>query len=218
MRNYCEKAHHVKYLFTLSGGHISPILCAAEKLGIQVVDVRHEVNAVFAADAVARLSGTIGVAAVTAGPGLTNTITAIKNAQMAESPVLLLGGAAANLLKGRGALQDIDQMSLFKSLCKYTATIRYVRDIPATLRKAIQIAQSGTPGPVFVEFPIDSLYPYYLVQRELGVKSGGNSLSQRLINLYLNNYLYSLFAGAFDNHDYSPLKPDIHLATSADGN
>ena len=64
------------------------------------MDVRHEVNAVFAADAVARLSGTIGVAAVTAGPGLTNTITAIKNAQMAESPILLLGGAAANLLKG----------------------------------------------------------------------------------------------------------------------
>jgi acetolactate synthase-like protein len=60
-------------------------------MGIRVVDVRHEVNAVFAADAVARLSGTIGVAAVTAGPGLTNTITAIKNAQMAESPVLLLG-------------------------------------------------------------------------------------------------------------------------------
>lgn len=78
------------------------------------MDVRHEVNAVFAADAVARLSGSIGVAAVTAGPGLTNTITAIKNAQMAESPILLLGGAAANLLKDRGALQDIDQMSLFK--------------------------------------------------------------------------------------------------------
>jgi acetolactate synthase-like protein len=75
-------------------------LCASEKLGIRIVDVRHEVNAVFAADAVARLSGTIGVAAVTAGPGLTNTITAIKNAQMAESPILLLGGAAANLLKG----------------------------------------------------------------------------------------------------------------------
>ena len=103
--------------------------------GIRIIDTRHEVNAVFAADAVARLSGNIGVAAVTAGPGLTNTITAIKNAQMAESPVLLLGGAAANLLKGRGALQDIDQMALFKSLCKYCATIRYVKDIPSTLRK-----------------------------------------------------------------------------------
>lgn len=168
-------------------------------------------NAVFAADAVARLSGTIGVAAVTAGPGLTNTITAIKNAQMAESPILLLGGAAANLLKGRGALQDIDQMSLFKSLCKYTATIRYIRDIPSTLREAIRIAQSGTPGPVFVEFPIDSLYPYHLVQRELGIKTGATNLVQKIVNMYLNNYMQSLFAGAFDKHEFKPLKTDIPL-------
>jgi acetolactate synthase-like protein len=70
-----------------------------------VIDVRHEVTAVFAADAVARLTGIPGVACVTAGPGLTNTITAVKNAQMAESPVVLLGGAAATVLKGRGALQ-----------------------------------------------------------------------------------------------------------------
>jgi acetolactate synthase-like protein len=205
----------VKHLFTLSGGHISPILCASEKQGIRIIDVRHEVNAVFAADAVARLSGTIGVAAVTAGPGLTNTITAIKNAQMAESPILLLGGAAANLLKGRGALQDIDQMSLFKSLCKYTATIRYVRDIPRTLREAIRIAQSGTPGPVFVEFPIDTLYPIHLVQRELGVKEGATNLAQKLVNMYLNNYLQSLFAGAFDKHEYTPLKVDIPLASQS---
>lgn len=205
----------MKQLFTLSGGHISPILCASEKLGIRIVDVRHEVNAVFAADAVARLSGTIGVAAVTAGPGLTNTITAIKNAQMAESPILLLGGAAANLLKGRGALQDIDQMSLFKSLCKYTATIRYVRDIPGTLREAIKIAQSGTPGPVFVEFPIDTLYPIHLVQRELGVKEGPTNLMQKVVNAYLNNYLKSLFAGAFDKKEFTPLKTDVPLASQS---
>ena len=176
--------------------------------------MRHEVNAVFAADAVARLSGQIGVAAVTAGPGLTNTITAIKNAQMAESPLLLIGGAAANLSKGRGALQDIDQMSLFKSLCKFTATIRYIRDIPGTLREAIKEAQSGTPGPVFVEFPIDSLYPYHLVSRELGVKSEARNLQQKLVNFYLNNYLASLFAGAFESsHVFTPLKPDIPFAS-----
>jgi acetolactate synthase-like protein len=89
----------VKYVFTLCGGHISPILVACEKLGIRIVDTRHEVTAVFAADAVARLSGVVGVVAVTAGPGLTNTVTAVKNAQMAESPLLLIGGAAATLLK-----------------------------------------------------------------------------------------------------------------------
>ena len=86
-------------MFTLSGGHISPILVGAEEKGIRVIDVRHEVNAVFAADAVARLSGRVGVAAVTAGPGVTNTITAIKNCQMAQSPIVLLGGAAATMLK-----------------------------------------------------------------------------------------------------------------------
>jgi acetolactate synthase-like protein len=134
---------------------------------------------------------------------------------MAESPVLLIGGAAATLSKGRGALQDIDQMSLFKSLCKYTATIRYIRDIPSTLRTAIQVAQSGTPGPVFVEFPIDSLYPYHLVQRELGIKSESKSLMQTITSMYLNNYLASLFAGAFDPHDYKPIKPEIPTATQS---
>ena len=78
--------------------------------------------------------------------GLTNTVTAIKNAQMAESPLLLLGGCAANLSKGRGALQDIDHMSLFKSICKYTVSIKRVREIPSMLRQAIHVAQSGTPG------------------------------------------------------------------------
>ncbi|XP_048149061.1 2-hydroxyacyl-CoA lyase 2 isoform X2 [Corvus hawaiiensis] len=93
------RAHGVRFLFTLPGGHISPVLVACEKLGIRVVDTRHEATAVFAADAVSRLSGRIGVAAVTAGPGVTNTVTAVKNAQMAESPLLLLGGAAATLQK-----------------------------------------------------------------------------------------------------------------------
>ena len=78
--------------------------------------------------------------------GLTNTVTAVKNAQMAESPVLLIGGAAATLLKGRGALQDIDQMVLFRPLCKFCATVRHLRDIKSTLTHAIHVAQSGTPG------------------------------------------------------------------------
>src|SRR5579859_6444168 len=101
------KAQGVPFLFTLVGGHISPILVACKQRGIRVIDTRHEVTAVFAADAVARLTGRPGVAAVTAGPGLTNTITAVKNAQMAQSPLILIGGAAPTILQGRGALQDI---------------------------------------------------------------------------------------------------------------
>ena len=116
------------------------------------------------------MTGTVGTVAVTAGPGLTNTVTAIKNAQMAESPILLLGwflkylfvlfpcnkchmhfligGAAATILKGRGALQDIDQMSLFKPLCKYCVSVTSIRDIAPVLRTALQVAQSDTPGTV----------------------------------------------------------------------
>nr|CAD7406495.1 unnamed protein product [Timema cristinae] len=178
------KSHGVNFLFTLVGGHISPILVGAEKLGIKVVDTRHEVNAVFAADAVARLSGTVGVAVVTAGPGVTNTVTAVKNAKLAESPILLIGGAAAGMLKGRGALQDIDQISLFTSICKYCTTIKTVREIVPTLKLALQIAASGTPGPVFVEMPVDVLYTYSMVKKEV-VKGKSTGFRARLVSWYV---------------------------------
>lgn len=199
------KAHGVKYVFTLCGGHISTILVASEKLGIQVIGTRHEVNCVFAADAVARLSGVIGVACVTAGPGLTNTVTAIKNAQMAETPVLLLGGAAAGILKGRGALQDIDQMVLFEPICKFVRSVSRVRDIVPTLREAIAAAQSGTPGPVFVELPIDVLYPFHLVEKEILPKNKPKSLPQRLTYLYIKSYLARVYSNAWSPVDTSPL-------------
>ncbi|XP_043936761.1 2-hydroxyacyl-CoA lyase 2 [Protopterus annectens] len=208
------KSHGVKFVFTLVGGHISPILVACEKVGIQVVDTRHEATTVFAADAVARLSGTVGVAAVTAGPGLTNTVTAVKNAQMAESPVLLIGGAAATLLQGRGALQDIDQLSLFKSLCKFCASIRTVREIVPTLRKALALAQSGTPGPVFVEFPINVLYPYHIVEREMAPRGTPKGIMGKAISWYLQNHLNNLFAGAWEKRDMSPLPVHIPQATA----
>src|SRR5262245_33412819 len=121
-------AQGTQFLFTLCGGHISPILTGCKARGIRVIDTRHEATAVFAADAVARLTGRPGVAAVTAGPGLTNTITAVKNAQIAQSPVLLLGGAAPTVLKGRGALQDIDQMALLKPHVKWAHAVRRVAD------------------------------------------------------------------------------------------
>ncbi|CAF3014785.1 unnamed protein product [Rotaria socialis] len=208
------KAHGIPYVFCLSGGHISPILVACEKHGIRIIDTRHEANAAFAADAVSRLSGKIGVCIVTAGPGLTNTVTAIKNAQMAESPLLLIGGCAANLSKGRGALQDIDHMSVFKSICKYTISVQRVRQIPKLLRQAIFIAQSGTPGPVFVEFPIDVLYPFYLVESELGIKPNAKALSDKIANLYLSTYIRGTFAGAFDKQLVSPIPPQIPYASN----
>ncbi|KAK2864407.1 hypothetical protein Q7C36_003561 [Tachysurus vachellii] len=207
------QAHGIKFVFTLVGGHISPILVACEKLGIRIIDTRHEATAVFAADAVARLSGTVGVAVVTAGPGLTNTVTAVKNAQMAESPLLLMGGAAATLLQGRGALQDIDQMSLFKPLCKLCVSVRSVREIVPTVRRALAVAQSDTPGPVFIEFPIDTLYPYHLVEKEFSPKSSPKGIMGNIIAWYLHNHLTNLFAGAWEVRDISPLPVYIPKAT-----
>src|SRR5580698_749653 len=164
--------HGVTHLFALCGGHISPILTGANARGIRVVDVRDEVNAVFAADAVARMTGTVGVCAVTAGPGVTNTVTAVKNAQMAQSPVVIFGGATATLLKGRGSLQDIDQMAVMKPITKWATTVKTVPALAPTVERAMQIASEGVPGPVFVEVPLDLLYPETLV-RALYEKEAG---------------------------------------------
>ncbi|MGB5659299.1 MAG: thiamine pyrophosphate-binding protein [Thermoanaerobaculia bacterium] len=191
--------HRVRFLFTLCGGHISPILVGAKRLGIRVVDVRHEATAVFAADAVARLSGTPGVAVVTAGPGVTNTITALKNAQLAQSPVLVLGGATGTILKGRGALQDIDQMALVAPHVKWATSVRRVRDLVPAVQKALDMARSGVPGPVFVECPLDLLYDEELVRGMYGAKAvqgKSRSLGERAIGEYLRRHVSSLFAGA----------------------
>uniref|UniRef100_A0A1I8BPG0 2-hydroxyacyl-CoA lyase 2 n=1 Tax=Meloidogyne hapla TaxID=6305 RepID=A0A1I8BPG0_MELHA len=189
------KAHDVKEIFTLCGGHISPILVACENLGIKVFDTRHEVNAVFAADCVARLRQNIGVAVVTAGPGITNSITGLKNAQMAESPLLLIGGAAPTLLRGRGALQDINQQVLIKPLCKFSTRVRAV---------TISIAKSDTPGPVFVELPIDVLYPYSIVEKEIGFSKNPKG-PKMILEFFLRGYISWVFGAAWRPQPIIPL-------------
>ncbi len=188
-------AHNVKFVFTLCGGHISPILVGCKQLGIRILDVRHEATAVFAADAVARLSGVPGVAVVTAGPGLTNTITAVKNAQMAQSPIVLIGGATATALKGRGSLQDIDQMALLRPHVKWATTVKRVRYLAAVTQKAFAVARRGVPGPVFIECPVDLLYPESLVREWYGIDSGGQAVGDKLIKLYLARHVNRLFSG-----------------------
>ncbi len=187
----------VRFLFTLCGGHISPILVSSKARGIRVVDTRHEATAVFAADAVARLTGTPGVAAVTAGPGVTNTITALKNAQMAQSPLVLLGGATATLLRGRGALQDVDQMALVGPHVKQASRVARVRDLGPALDEAFRRARQGVPGPVFVECPVDLLYTEALVREWYGAKAGkqGGNLGDRARQWYIGRHLQRLFGG-----------------------
>ena len=201
--------HGVKFLFTLCGGHVSPIFVEAERKGIRVIDTRHEANAVFAADAVSRLTGVPGVAVVTAGPGLTNTITAVKNAALAQSPLILLGGAAATILKGRGSLQDIDQLAIMKAVCKHSTTISKVKQIVPALEKAFRIAQTGVPGPVFIECPIDILYGEELVRSWYGAKSKDQqpkNLQERIIQWYINYHAKQLFAGK-ENIDFDATIP-----------
>ena len=192
------RAQGVRCLFTLCGGHISPILVGCKQQGLRVVDTRHEATAVFAADAVARLTGVPGVAAVTAGPGVTNTLTAVHNARLAQSPVVLLGGATATVLRGRGALQDIDQLALIRSSVKWAARATRVRDLEPLLRRALRIAAEGTPGPVFLECPIDLLYDEPRVRQLYAAKidtKPGAALVDRAIARYLRWHLDRQFAG-----------------------
>src|SRR5271156_4026082 len=193
------QAHGVRFLFTLCGGHISPILTGAKALGIRVIDVRDEATAVFAADAVARLTGVPGVAAVTAGPGLTNSLTALKNAQLAQSPVILLGGAAPTALQGRGALQDIEQLPVVEPYVKLVKQVRRVRDLVPALEEAFRVSREGVPGPVFIECPVDLLYDEATVRQWYAEASGrGNSMPERLLRWYLKQHVATMFGGRSD--------------------
>lgn len=184
----------VQAVFTLCGGHISPILVGAQRHGVRVVDVRDEASAVFAADAAGRMTGIPGVAAVTAGPGVTNTVTAVQNAMMAESPVLLFGGATATVLKGRGSLQDIDQLAFMKPITKWATAIHHYKSLAPMVQKALDVAREGKPGPVFLEVPIDLLYDEATVREWYAKEAGGGKgLAGKAIQLYLDAHLAKQF-------------------------
>ena len=151
------KQASVGHVFTLCGGHILPIYDGCVKDGIGVIDVRHEQAAAHAADAYARLTRNIGVAIVTAGPGVTDAVTGVANAHAARSPLLLIGGAAPLGLRGLGALQEMEQVALLRPITKGTWSVAETRQIPEVLTTAIRVALSGRPGPVFVEIPVDLL-------------------------------------------------------------
>jgi acetolactate synthase-1/2/3 large subunit len=191
------EAQGVPFVFTLCGGHISPILTASKARGIRIVDCRDEATAVFAADAVARLTGIPGVAAVTAGPGLTNTITALKNAQLAQSPVVLIGGAAPTALQGRGALQDIDQRPLIAPHVKRFSKVRHVADLAPAIEDAFAVAREGVPGPVCIECPVDLLYDEANIRQWYADAAGkGTSIADRALRWYLTRHVARMFAGS----------------------
>ncbi len=210
------QAHGVPCIYTLCGGHISPILSAAKARGIRVVDVRDEATAVFAADAAARLSGLPGVAAVTAGPGISNTITALKNAQLAQSPLLLLGGAAPTALQGRGALQDIDQRPLVAPHVKKFIKITRVRDLGPAVAEALALARDGLPGPVIIECPVDLLYDEASIRQWYADAAGkGTGVADRALRWYLGRHVRRMFDGSADTTP-APVRPVV-LPTAPDG-
>lgn len=147
----------VKTVFTLSGLHVAPIYAGCVDEGIRIVDTRHEQAAAHAADAWARLTRGAGVAIVTAGPGVTDAVTGVANAFAANSPLVLLGGAAPTFNQGRGSLQEMPQVPLFSSITKWADRIPSPDLVPSFLAKAFRVARSGRPGPVFLEIPWDVL-------------------------------------------------------------
>src|ERR671933_1655683 len=142
------KNEGVRYLFTLSGGHIAPIYDGCVDLGIDVVDFRHEQSAAHAADGWARLTLSPGVAAVTAGPGVTDAVTGIANAMYANSPVLVLSGKNPIVEFEMGSLQEMDQVTLVSSITKWAKTCFDTRRLGDYTTAAIRHATSGRKGPV----------------------------------------------------------------------
>jgi acetolactate synthase-1/2/3 large subunit len=151
------KKEGVSTAFTLSGLHIAPIYVGCVEEGIRLVDMRHEQAAAHAADAWARLTRGLGVCIVTAGPGVTGTVTGVANAWAANVPLLVLGGAAPTFNQGRGSLQEMPQTQLFAGITKWSDRVPSPELVPSFLAKAFRVARSGRTGPVFLEIPWDVL-------------------------------------------------------------
>ena len=149
----------VRRVYGLCGGHIQPIWDEVARAGIQIVDVRHESAAVYMAQAQADLTGSLGVAMVTAGPGLTNATTGIANASVSRSPVLVISGRPPRPQAGMGALQDIPQGDLVRPICRRVEVVSERHHVLPRLEAAVRAAEGvGTPaGPAYIDFPTDLL-------------------------------------------------------------
>lgn len=152
-------AQGVRRVFALCGGHIMPIWMQLDAAGIAIVDVRDERSAVFMAHAHAEVTGELGVALVTAGPGVTNAMTGIANAHVSRAPVLVLSGTPPQPQENRGALQDMVHVDLVRSLTRYARTVRDPALVLQELDEAVARArgEGGEPGPAYLDFPTDTL-------------------------------------------------------------
>jgi acetolactate synthase-1/2/3 large subunit len=152
------KAHGVSRLFTLSGGHLFSIYDSCREEGIEIVDVRHEQTAAFAAEGWAKVTREPGVCALTAGPGVTNGMSAMASAQANHSPMLVLGGRAPALRWGQGSLQEIDHIPFVRPLCKLATTAQSTAEIAGLVDEALAAAMTPHGGPTFIDFPLDYVF------------------------------------------------------------
>src|SRR6266516_1169635 len=159
------RRHGVRAMFTLSGAHVFPLYDGAVKADppLPLVDVRHEQTAVFAAEGTAKLTRTPGLAVLTAGPAVTNGVSAVTTAHFNGSPVLIVGGRAPAARWGSGALQELDQPPLLAPVTKRAATVANVGGLAAEVDAALRLARSPHRGPVFLDVPMDELFSFAAV-------------------------------------------------------
>lgn len=148
----------ISEMFTLSGAHVFPLYDAAVKLGWPIIDVRHEQSAVFAAEAMAKLTRRPGLAVVTAGPGVTNSISALTTAFFNGSPLLLLAGRASQATWGMGTLQEMDHLPLVTPVTKFARTAMSAQEIRPMVHAAVQAATTRHRGPAFLDFPLEVIF------------------------------------------------------------
>ncbi len=149
------KSEGVEFIFTLCGGHIASIYEGCADEGIRVIDFRHEQAAAHAAEGWGKVTGRPGVAVVTAGPGVTNAVTAVADAFRTSAPMILIGGRSPLRFWGKGSLQELDEVELLRPITKWARTVLETKRIPEYLSMAFRYATVGKPGPVLVEIPMD---------------------------------------------------------------
>ena len=170
------KAHGVTRLFTLSGGHLFSLYEGCRHEGVEIVDVRHEATATFAAEGWAKVTREPGVAALTAGPGVTNGMSGMASALQNRSPIVVLGGRAPAFRWGQGSLQEIDHVPFVRPLVKLAATAGATPEIPGLVDEAFAVARRPHTGPVFLDFPLDVVFS------EADVEEPGSVVAPRALH------------------------------------
>src|SRR5690349_13778950 len=169
------RAHGVETMFTLSGAHVFPMYDGAVKSEppMRLLDVRHEQTAVFAAEAVGKLTRVPGLAVLTAGPGITNGVSPITQARFSGAPLVVIGGRAPDNRWGTGSLQELDHVPLVAPVTKHAATVHDAAEVATEVDRAFTLARSSHRGPVFLDVPMDTFFGSSSVARPVVAATRG---------------------------------------------